>query len=92
MAKIEERAMSLYPTDSNNVEINRMNAYKRLGYLCGATEQLTIDIANAKQFAKKWLDEIIQLWLPDLKDEPYYSAAVQGIYNKLVKAMKNDND
>lgn len=76
--------MNNYP----NMDDIYYDYYVRDGYIQGATDQQAIDLANAKSFAKKWLDEIIQLWLPDLKDEPYYTKAQNDIMSKLEKAMK----
>lgn len=92
MNTIEERANIIYPSRVENSyfdkRYNYENEIRKNIYIKGATDQQAIDLANAKAFAKKWLDEIINLWLPDLKDEPYYGKALEDIYNKLEKAMK----
>lgn len=85
MTDIEQRAKE-YSSIYRTVPANRMGRLQ--GYVQGATDQRKIDIENAKAFAKKWLDEIIEIYLKDLKDEPFYSQALEHIYAKLEKAME----
>lgn len=87
MATIEQRAKDYSHRNGTEFLSGYENA-ERDAYIQGATDQHAIDLAHAKAFAAKWLDEIINIWLPDLKDEPYHSKALNDIYNKLEKAMK----
>ena len=84
MATIEERARSLFPTDGSDVAINRMNAYKRLGYLRGATEQRAIDIDKAVAWLKanKLRDDIIKYYYDTQRDE-----LSDGFIDEFRKAM-----
>lgn len=71
-------------------ELGDLWQYLRHRYIEIATAQQELDIEKAKDFANKWLDEIIELWLPDLKKEPYRSQAHDNIIAKLTKAMKGE--
>ena len=55
-----------------------------------AKDQHKIDTEKAEQFCMKWLEEMIELWLPDLRDEPFHTKAVNEVKERLHKAMEEE--
>lgn len=91
---IEEKANKKYnnPVEPYCFETDNEEQWYRCGlrdgYIEGATEQRKIDIEKAEQFCIKWLEEIIALWLPDLRDETFHTKAVNEVKERLHKAME----
>ena len=48
------------------------------------------DIEKAEQFCIKWFENIIDLWLTDLRDEPFHTKAVNEVKERLHKSLEEE--
>ena len=83
MAKtIEELEDKILSGDFDEYTLNEYNSAIRL-------DQRKKDIEKAEQFCIKWFENIIALWLQDLRDEPFHTKAINEVKERLHKAMED---